>query len=137
MLSELQISGVEYDPTTPSINHEQIEMLMMVDEDEGDSSAFLLELYDLFRTESEKKLSTVEAICAVNDVEALRKVVHFIGGSAGNIGIACLAGFYRAVEQAINEGRLTDVTQCAEPIQAAFTAGCSVFCGEFGISPSK
>ena len=91
------------------------------------------ELFELFQGESADKLNSLDAVCATNDAEELRRVVHFIAGSAGNLGLASLSGFYRSVEQAIDEGTLTELSQCAAPIRDAFASACEAFGAEFSV----
>lgn len=128
-----EIPGVSYDQATPVMDREQIDMLLMVDEGDDDSMALVRELFDLFQGESAEKLKSLDGICAANDCAELRKVVHFVAGSAGNLGLAQLSLFYRGVEQAIDEGTLTDLSQCPPPIHAAFLSACEAFSSEFGL----
>lgn len=108
-------------------------MLLMVDDGDDDSTALVRELFDLFQGESSDKLKDLDAVCAAGDAAELRKIVHFIAGSAGNLGLAYLSGFYRGVEQAIDEGRLTELSHCAKPVRIAFEDACDAFSSEFGI----
>jgi HPt (histidine-containing phosphotransfer) domain-containing protein len=133
MSQVFQIPGVDYDQTTPVMDREQIDMLLMVDDNEEDSTALVRELFDLFQGESAEKLESLDEVCAANDGDELRQLVHFVAGSAGNLGIARLSVFYRGVEQAIDEGRLTDLSGCAAPIRTAFEDGCKAFGAEFVI----
>lgn len=114
------------------MDREQIDMLLMVDDGE-DSHALIKELFQLFSGESEEKLKGLSAACAANDLLGVRKIVHFVAGSAGNLGLPRLAGFYRAVERAIDEGMLTDVRHCEAPIRSEFVEGCRAFREEFAI----
>lgn len=133
MSPKFNIPGVEFDPSIPVMDREQIDMLLMVDDGEEDSTALVRELFELFQGESADKLKTLASVCAANDAEELRKVVHFVAGSAGNLGLARLSGFYRGIEQAIDQGSLTELAQCVEPIQSAFREACDAFASEFGV----
>lgn len=133
MSQHFDIPGVEFDRSIPVMDREQIDMLLMVDDGEDDSTALVRELFDLFQGESSNKLKSLDAVCAANDADELRRMVHFIAGSAGNLGLAHLSGFYREVEQAIDEGRLTELSHCAKPIRTAFEDACKAFSAEFEI----
>ena len=133
MSQEFDMPGVDFDPSIPAMDREQIDMLLMVDDSEDDSTALVRELFDLFQGESADKLLSLDTVCAVNDTAELRRIVHFIAGSAGNLGLAYLSGFYRSIEQAIDVGRLTDLSHCEAPIRNAFTDACEAFSAEFGV----
>lgn len=132
MSEQPNIPGVDFDHTLPVMDREQIDMLMMVDDDE-DPTALVRELFELFQQESTEKLNTLEAACAANNAQDLRKIVHFIAGSAGNLGLARLCGFYRGVEQGIETGRLPELSHCAAPIRDAFDGACAAFRDEFSV----
>lgn len=133
MPQNVEISGINFDSAVPVMDREQIDMLLMVDDGEEDSTALVRELFDLFRGESAEKLQQIDAVCAANDAAELRRIVHFIAGSAGNLGLSYLCGFYRAVERALDVGTLTDLSACATPLRAAFEDACVAFRSEFGI----
>jgi HPt (histidine-containing phosphotransfer) domain-containing protein len=130
MSEDLFLSSIQYDRDTPMMDREQIDMLLMVD-DGDDSTALIRELHQLFVTESREKLSGLERVCMANAVGDLRKIVHFIGGSAGNLGLSRLGVFYRAIENAIDSGGLTDLTCAAGPIRREFERAVAVFEEEF------
>lgn len=67
----------------------------------------------------------------VNAVVDLCKIVHFVAGSAGNLGLARLASFYRAIEHAIESGQLTELFTAAEPIRSEFESASVAFWAEF------
>jgi HPt (histidine-containing phosphotransfer) domain-containing protein len=115
------------------MDRNQIDMLLMVGDDGADSSAFVRELFDLFQRDGTNKLKELDAVCAANDTIGLREIVHFVGGSAGNLGLVHLAGYLRAVEEAIDAGRLRELSRCAAPIRGAFTEACRAFSDEFEI----
>ena len=63
----------------------------------------------------------------------LRNVVHFIAGSAGNLGLARLAAFYRAIEFALDEKRLTDLSSVEAPIRREFECARDAFRDNFNL----
>ncbi|HAQ57455.1 MAG TPA: hypothetical protein DEA16_03045 [Opitutae bacterium] len=133
MSQQFYISGVNYDQSIPVMDREQIDMLLMIDAGDDDSATLVQELFELFKSESSDKFKKLDVVCAANDIQALRKIVHFVAGSAGNIGLARLSGFYREIEKAIDLGKLTDLSQCAAPIQTAFREACEAFAVEFSV----
>ncbi|CAA6676795.1 MULTISPECIES: Hpt domain-containing protein [unclassified Lentimonas] len=133
MSQEFDIPGVDFDQSIPAMDREQIDMLLMVDDSEDDSCALVRELFDLFKGESVGKLLELSDVCAANDADELRKIVHFIAGSAGNLGLSYLSGFYRSIEQALDAGTLTELSPCEKPIRIAFTDACEAFSSEFKV----
>jgi len=126
------IPEVTYEAELPVMDREQIDMLLMVDDGE-DSTKLVKELFDLFRTESIEKMKPLENVCEAGDRGEMRKIVHFVAGSAGNLGLARLSAFYRAIEYAIDHGELVRIGHCAQPIRAAFESSCVAFTSEFDI----
>ena len=130
------IEGVEYDTESPVLDREQIDTLLMADDD-AESKALLRQLYDLFREEGEEKLEGLDAACSANDLAALRKIVHFVAGSAGNLGLVRLSRFYRGVEHAIDNGTLTDASACEVPLRQEFDTACASFRREMGLDEAE
>lgn len=126
MLEAPHIENVHYDPTAPVMNREQIDMLLML-EDEEDSSSLAAELFELYRTGAVEKLAQLDQICAERDGVSLRKLVHYIAGSAGNLGLMRLHSFYRGIEEAIEHGVLEDFEACARLIPIEFELSCRAF----------
>ncbi|MGB0408927.1 MAG: Hpt domain-containing protein [Opitutales bacterium] len=120
------IENVVYDSSLPVMDVEQIDMLLI--SDEGDEpNALALELFKLHETESAEKLADLAEICRARDGHALRKIVHFIAGSAGNLGLVRLTALYRGIEQAIDVGRLEDYEACSQVIRREFELSCRRF----------
>ncbi|WPJ97355.1 Hpt domain-containing protein [Coraliomargarita algicola] len=127
-----KINHVHYDENSLILDREQLDMLIMGDEDEIDQ-ALAAELFDLFANESAAKLELLPEVCAQGDVLQLRNIVHFIAGSAGNMGLARLASFYRGIEQAIDEKQLTDISQIEATIRLEFETARDVFRDAFNL----
>lgn len=127
-----QIENVHYDTSAPLMDREQIDMLLMAD-DEEESHSLAKELFTLYETESREKLTELEQICRERDSDGLRKLVHFIAGSAGNLGLARLSVFYRGIEHAIDNGVLEDYEACARLIPREFELSCREFSQSLGI----
>lgn len=127
-----QIENVRYDTSAPLMDREQIDMLLMAEDDE-ESNSLARELFILYETGSREKLSELDRICRERDSDALRKLVHFIAGSAGNLGLVRLSAFYRAIEHAIDEGVLEDYEACARLIPIEFDLSCKEFSKALGL----
>lgn len=128
-----QIENVHYESSVPVMDREQIDMLLMA-EDEEVSTSLARELFDLYAAESKEKLSELNQICQDEDSDALRKLVHFIAGSAGNLGLARLSSFYRGIERAIDAGELEDFDACARLIPQEFELSCKSFVETLGLN---
>lgn len=115
------------------MEREQIDMLLMLEEGE-DSTALVRELFGLFYVESLEKLETLDQVCQANDVAELRQILHFIAGSAGNLGLARLSIHYRTIENAIDTGVLTEITGGADQIRTEFETSSAAFKAEFNLS---
>lgn len=114
------------------MDREQIDMLLM-SEDEECADSLASELFTLYRTEASQKLTELEEICARQDADALRKLVHFIAGSAGNLGLMRLDAFYRGIEHAIDAGVLEDYEACSRLIPREFELSCKAFSESLGL----
>lgn len=132
MSEQHTLASVTFDRDMPIIDREQIDMLLMVQDDE-DTTDLVRELIELFETESRAKLIELDKVCMIDAVVDLRKMVHFVAGSAGNLGLARLAAFYRAVEQAIDSGQLIELCDAAQPIRDEFESAIAAFRIEFDL----
>ena len=127
-----KIKHVRYDETCPIMDRNQIDTLILGDEGNTDMT-LLRELFDLFVNESATKLEALPAVCAQGDVQQLRSIVHFIDGSACHLGLVRLAAFYRAIERAVDEQQLTDITEVAAPIRREFELAREAFRADFNL----
>ena len=125
-----QIEHVHYDETCPIMDRDQIDTLILGDVGDTDTS-LVRELFDLFSNESAAKLEALPAVCEKGDLLELRNIVHFIVGSACHLGLVRLAAFYRAIERAVDEQQLTDITEVAAPILREFELAREAFRAEF------
>lgn len=126
------LESVYYDHLAPVMDREQIDMLIMGGEGDADTS-LARELFELFANESASKLDDLAEICASGDLLQLRNAVHFVAGSAGNLGLARLAGFYRGIEQAIDKGSLTDILGLENVVRQEFEIAREAFRADFGL----
>lgn len=125
-----QIEHVHYDETCPIMDRDQIDTLILGDVGDTDTS-LVRELFDLFSNESAAKLEALPAVCEKGDLLELRNIVHFIVGSACHLGLVRLAAFYRAIERAVDEQQLTDITEVAAPILREFELAREAFRKDF------
>ena len=125
-----QIEHVHYDETCPIMDREQIDTLILGDVGDTDTS-LVRELFDLFVNEGAAKLEALPAVCEKGDLLELRNIVHFIVGSACHLGLVRLAAFYRAIERAVDEQQLTDITEVAVPILREFELAREAFREDF------
>lgn len=125
-----QIEHVHYDETCPIMDRDQIDTLILGDVGDTDTS-LVRELFDLFSNESAAKLEALPAVCEKGDLLELRNIVHFIVGSACHLGLVRLAAFYRAIERAVDEQQLTDITEVAAPILREFELAREAFREDF------
>jgi len=124
------LENVEYDTHAPVMDREQIDMLIMSDAGDADTS-LAKELFELFASESSGKLDGLAEICASGDLRAFRDVIHFVAGSAGNLGLARLAAFYRGIECAVDEGCLKDITGVEDVVRGEFEIALEAFKADF------
>ena len=119
-------SEISINTSLPTIDREQLEMLLMADEGE-DATGLVREIYELFRKESDEKLAKLDAICAANDLLGLRNAVHFVAGSAGNLGMVRLNAFLRAIEEAVDKQEINGAASLLAPIRSEYTTACEAF----------
>ena len=127
-----QIEHVHYDETSLIMDREQIDTLILGDEGNSDTT-LVRELFELFENEGAAKLEALPAVCAQGDLLELRNIVHFIVGSACHLGLVRLAAFYRAIERAVDEEQLTDITEVAAPILREFELVRDAFREDFNL----
>jgi len=126
------ISAVTYDRDAIQMDREYLVTVLMIEEGE-ELMMMMRQLYHLFESEGRLKLADLERICLANARSDLTTIVHFVAGSAGNLGLTRLHGFYRAVERSMNDGSLTDISDAAVPIRAAFDQAGLAFKAAFDL----
>ena len=127
-----KIKHVHYDETCPIMDRNEIDKLILGDESNADTT-LVRELFDLFVNEGSTKLEALPTVCAQGDVQELRSIVHFIVGSACHLGLVRLAAFYCAIERAIDEQQLTDITEVEGPILREFELAREAFRADFNL----
>ena len=125
-----KIENVHYDESCPIMDRNQIDTLILGDESNVDNT-LVRELFDLFVNEGAAKLEALPTVCARGDLLELRNIVHFIVGSACHLGLVRLAAFYRAIERAVDEQRLIDITEVEMPIRREFELAREAFRADF------
>ena len=122
-----QINQISVDHSLPVIDRSQLDLLLSSDWEESDVSL----IGELFDTESSKKMDVLSEVCANNDCSALRQIVHFVSGSAGNLGLVRQHAFYSEIERALNAQTLTDLSDCEGVIHSEFEEAREAFRREF------
>ena len=130
MSTASKIENVHYDETCPIMDRSQIDTLILGDESNVDNT-LVRELFDLFVKEGAAKLEALPTVCSRGDLLELRNIVHFIVGSACHLGLVRLAAFYRAIERAVDEQRLIDITEVEAPIRREFELAREAFRADF------
>lgn len=114
------------------MDKEQLDRLLMPD-DGNEAHCLAHELFEIYEQEAWQKIEELDGACSARDGDKLRYIVHFIGGSAGNLGLVRLSGICRAVERAIDKRQFDDYGQAPEVIRAEFNLACEHFREAFGI----
>ena len=121
-----ELNGVRYDRDLPLFDPGHFDGIF----DPGDPAArktLLSEIYGLFREEAGSRVAALDSISDKATGGEFREAVHFIAGSAANLGMARLAGLCRGVEQAILEGTAFDRESCRTAVRAEYEAACAAF----------
>lgn len=121
-----RLEGVDFDTQLPIVDRERLDMLLAID-DGNDGRRLIREIFDIFKSEGLEKLERLDSICQNNELAELRSSVHFVAGSAGNLGLMRLNGFLRALEEAIEGGQFSVGENSADVIRAAFDSACAAF----------
>ena len=127
-----KIENVHSDETCPIMDRNQIDTLILGDESNADNT-LVRELFDLFVNEGAAKLEALPTVCARGDLLEHRNIVHFIVGSACHLGLVRLAAVYRAIERAVDEQRLIDITEVEAPIRREFELAREAFRADFNL----
>ncbi|GEM_PF-6524679 len=127
MLEEVfSIEKFSYQSTMPLVDVEQLNSLLMLSDDEPDIS-LAKELFDLFQEESGRRLAELDSVCLGNDVGQFCKILHFLAGSAGNIGMNRLMDLFHAVERDIEAKKIQDIRDAGPEVFRLYEASCSKF----------
>ena len=105
----------------PIIDSEQAQMLLSVPGETSDS--LLKELITLFVNENEPRLGDVARCCSEKDEEQLRQEVHFLGGSAANLGIQRMATLCKQSEVAIMRQEFDAYDSLPKVLQEEYESG--------------
>jgi len=121
-----QIKHVIYDTSAMVLDREHIEGLKALQDDTG-STSLISELFTLFISENQEKINQLESVCIARDDVTLKRIVHFIAGGAGNIGLMRLSALCRGVEEAICKGVFLDYEACARLIPQEYELATTAF----------
>ncbi len=101
----------------PLLDHEQVGFLHDADPD------LLDDLIETFTGVCGPKVDSLPSVAGRREPALLREEIHFIGGSAANIGLFRLAELCRCIEQQIRENRFTAFEQVAAFVQTEYAHG--------------
>tara|TARA_B100000989_G_scaffold21999_1_gene14472 strand:- start:1290 stop:1679 length:390 start_codon:yes stop_codon:yes gene_type:complete len=110
------------DESMAPLDAEQIAILAP-DNDNEDS--MLGDLLEVFIAESESRLAEIAQFCQAQDAQALRVPVHFIAGSAANLGAARISQLCRQVEVAILDDSFDGYSDLPQILQNEYQVGLS------------
>jgi len=127
-----EIEKIDYDRSKPMVDHDQIDGLLRTDPSSESLNLELAgDLIELFKSENGRELERLPEVCAGGDLTMFRQIVHFVAGSAGNLGMAHLHAFLSATEKAVDQGKLADLSGAAPKIQGEYEASIQAFCEAF------
>lgn len=92
-----------------------------------EASEFLDDLFVTFNAQIEPRLPELNRAVEQHQPEPLRKVVHFIAGSASNMGMTRLAALCRNTEQAIKANAFDEYETFARQFDAELAQGRKAF----------
>lgn len=95
---------------------------------DGDKD-FERELIELFVSDNEERLKTIESLVAGRDAEALRREAHTIKGSSANMGAPGMREIAARLEQVDPRTELTQALQLLEELKAEFEQVRKFFAG--------
>ncbi len=98
------------DESLTPVDAEQVELLNSAAE--GMEAEFWEDMLNTFTAEVEPRFALIEQACTSEDAPNLRKYVHFIAGSAANLGLQRLSRLCRNVENALDDGVFTAFADC-------------------------
>ncbi|MGF1451929.1 MAG: Hpt domain-containing protein [Opitutales bacterium] len=119
---EVLIETFEIPPEYPILDADQVEMLKEAGE------GLLEDLIETFREECEPRLELVRQQAEAHNAEGLRAVVHFIAGSAANVGLSRLAELCRSIEYQIKEDRFSAFEETPDYVSTEFAHGLAELC---------
>lgn len=87
----------------PILDDEQVEML--TESGSPGAAELIMDLLDLFESESQGKFSEIDDALKNSDMRALERAAHAIAGSSANIGGKRLWKLCKSIEENAKEGR--------------------------------
>ncbi|MGF1449469.1 MAG: Hpt domain-containing protein [Opitutales bacterium] len=116
------------DESLTSVDAEQVELLNCAAE--GMEAEFWEDMLTTFAQEVEPRFALIEQACTSEDAPNLRKYVHFIAGSAANLGLQRLSSFCRNVENALDDGIFTAYADCAPTLRHEYDDALNALRGQ-------
>ena len=109
------------DENLPILDTAQIEMLREMGDD------LVTEILESFTEEVEPRLNTLEQRCAQRDEKQLKDDIHFVAGSAANLGLLRLAELCRNIEEQIKNQTLNTWDKIPQTVRDEYTTALEAF----------
>lgn len=99
----------------PCLDTLQIELLLAA---AGDSAkAFFDDIINTFRAECSPRIEAMAEACAAQDINVIKRHIHFIAGSSANIGLGRLSTLCRNIEKQCDDDAFTAFDTCVPIVQ--------------------
>lgn len=105
---------------TPVTDVEQVELLTMAAEEAGQE--FWDDLIRTFETEVAPRFSEIRDTAQTKDAQGLRRIAHFVAGSAANMGLLRLSTLCRNIEREIDDQRFKAWEDVMPQVQREYEA---------------
>lgn len=117
---------LDLESNLPLVDAEQFEILFDLSSNDIGMNE-IGRIFELFYVESVAKLEGLERVCETNDLDRLREMLHFVAGSAGNLGLVRLHQMLRDTEVELRTGELTDIRLYAASIRYLFDKSVAAY----------
>jgi signal transduction histidine kinase/HPt (histidine-containing phosphotransfer) domain-containing protein/BarA-like signal transduction histidine kinase len=107
-------------PTVAADPHEPLVDMDRLNEFSGGSPTSLIEITDLYLTQTTEQLDRLDAALRNNDAAAVMRLAHSSAGASGVCGILAMEPAFRRLEQMGREGRLDGAFALLESLRVNF-----------------
>ncbi len=107
-------------PTVAADPHEPLVDMDRLNEFSGGSTTSLIEITDLYLTQTTEQLDRLNAALQINDAAAVARLAHSSAGASGVCGILVMEPAFRRLEQMGREGRLDGALALLESLRVNF-----------------
>lgn len=117
--------SVTVDSAHPLVDRSHLELLVGSNFEE--SRELLDDLISLFEEENGPHLQELRQTCESNDLDQTIRHIHFIAGSSGNMGLARLSKYCRALESAARDFSECPNAEQFEQVSELYTASIAAY----------